>query len=259
MDLAGVQAALASLGYGPDQWLGANATFAHYDGMNRLRYEANALGGVTEYRYDGYGNILQRVDYHIRLSLADITAIANLEGALSSVSSSAGLTTWLYDALNRPQFKVDPAGYVTEYRYGNPAASRSEVRYTSFSWSDAKYQAKALTVENLRSAIAENTGSPILSEAPLGLWRFDETSGYIAENSVPGGKSATVSHDLADTAQATGLEEGGVFFDGSTRIDLPHHRELSKANPRTIEIWVNKSQAATGQEILYSAGSGATF
>ena len=83
-----------------------------YDLANRLRYSANELGAVKEYRYDGFGNVNQSIAY--------FNTITALDEPSTVKASSLGLdqqSSTRYDAANRIKFTVDALGVMTQYSY----------------------------------------------------------------------------------------------------------------------------------------------
>lgn len=97
--------------------------WAVYDKLNRVRYSVDALGAVTENRYDANGNILHSILYS---GLLDSSAFAlatdknaYIDGQLASISDNNAdrHTRIAYDALNRAVFNIDAIGVVSEQVY----------------------------------------------------------------------------------------------------------------------------------------------
>ena len=86
-----------------------------YDDLGRVRFTIDALGYVTENRYDALGQVVENIAYKTAIDLTTLpanptTADINLTG--DSVSSKV-----VYDSLGRAVYSIDALGYVTENRY----------------------------------------------------------------------------------------------------------------------------------------------
>jgi YD repeat-containing protein len=114
-----------------------------YDAADRRTAQIDALGGVTEFKYDAKGNVLQQVAYAIRSSApsaasqaADATAMV----AQAASASSTGATTatganrisrQTYDAENRTTFSIDATGAVMQMRYDAFGQVRAQTAYAT--------------------------------------------------------------------------------------------------------------------------------
>ncbi|MES9948135.1 MAG: calcium-binding protein, partial [Candidatus Thiodiazotropha sp.] len=93
------------------------------DGDGRLVYSLNALGEVTENRYDGNGRVIEQIRYDQAISVNPGMSVADVATALATLGYSD--TEWfdaqrshtVYDALDRVRFSIDAQGYVQEHRY----------------------------------------------------------------------------------------------------------------------------------------------
>lgn len=89
----------------------------YYDALGRVEFSVDAVGAVTQNRYDNGGRIVATVRY---ATLADNGDIANYrDGSVDDVKlDPANQYTWYgYDNANRQTVQVDAEGYVTETRY----------------------------------------------------------------------------------------------------------------------------------------------
>ncbi|MFZ5756301.1 MAG: hypothetical protein ACOY3X_05325 [Pseudomonadota bacterium] len=101
-----------------------------YDVLNRLRFEIDALGYVTESTYDGYGNNTTATRYANAINSTTptsgtfLTEAHMLESTRITESSTSDRTlTMVYDALNRKTSVAQPT--VAVYVYGGDSTSSS--------------------------------------------------------------------------------------------------------------------------------------
>ncbi|WP_070273195.1 DUF6531 domain-containing protein, partial [Duganella sp. HH101] len=91
-----------------------------YDLDNRLQFEVDALGNVTEHRYDNQGNVSALVRYATPINaqqVSDRAASVTAQLAAIGASASSRTTLYLYDQNRRLRFTLDARGYLTENRY----------------------------------------------------------------------------------------------------------------------------------------------
>ncbi|TKC89437.1 LysM peptidoglycan-binding domain-containing protein [Trinickia terrae] len=104
-----------------------------FDAANRLLFSVNAMGYVTQNRYDANGNLLERVAYRTPYGGEGTPTQADLQKWLASpnVPDAAGdrTTTWLYDSAGRQVYLIDAEGYVTEKRYDFAGRVLKTIRY----------------------------------------------------------------------------------------------------------------------------------
>ncbi|QHI99146.1 LysM peptidoglycan-binding domain-containing protein [Xylophilus rhododendri] len=104
----GVAAAIATL-----RQPGVDAASRNiYDAAGRLAWTVDGLGGVTQYRYDANGNVLNQREY--AQPLGDGQSPTEVRP-----SAADRLTLHAYDAANRLVVTVDAAGDVTRNTYDN--------------------------------------------------------------------------------------------------------------------------------------------
>ena len=94
----------------------ANRTTLHrYDGAGREKYTIDAQGGVTEYTYDGIGNVTRSLSYSKAISTSGaLDTFVQIQTALGTAGNSATdaiaaqRVQWIaYDAAGRAEFTVD--------------------------------------------------------------------------------------------------------------------------------------------------------
>ncbi|MEN8517159.1 LysM peptidoglycan-binding domain-containing protein [Burkholderia sp. RS02] len=102
---------------------GRDRTVRHvYDVNGRVRYTLDALGALTEFRYDENGNAVftaqhgRVLDATQPLTEASITAQLRRLG-FDRARDTSRVTRTVYDAANRAVFVIDPLGYVTQNRF----------------------------------------------------------------------------------------------------------------------------------------------
>ena len=112
------------------------ASLLGYDNANRLVYQVDAQGGVTQQVYDANGNVLQRIVYatHVAAPSAatdPATAAASVWTVINDAAGEKRVTSAVYDAANRLVFAVDAMGALTENKYdavGNVIATTAYAR-----------------------------------------------------------------------------------------------------------------------------------
>jgi len=94
---------------------------AVFDADGRKIYVIDPEGGATRLKYDGNGNVIERVLYARTLTAAQLAALPTPVTTVSLSVVTAGQmdrrTNYRYDTANRLRFEVNALGYVTETRY----------------------------------------------------------------------------------------------------------------------------------------------
>ena len=89
-----------------------------YDKDSRRTFERDALGGLTQLRYDAAGNLIEKAQYSNRISTTAAPIINGFAGV--TIVPDAALdrrTRYAYDAANRQIFMINALGFVTENAY----------------------------------------------------------------------------------------------------------------------------------------------
>ncbi|HWW72743.1 MAG TPA: hypothetical protein VN089_22590, partial [Duganella sp.] len=113
-------AATVTAAYNPALTAADRVTRTIYDRDNRAAYTIDALGQVSDYRYDEFGNLAATGQYAAPLSSAEFAALTPLTAALTGPRPTAGVdrvTRYAYDRQGKLRFTVDPAGYLKENVY----------------------------------------------------------------------------------------------------------------------------------------------
>ncbi|WP_157768492.1 hypothetical protein, partial [Burkholderia ambifaria] len=101
---------------------GRDRTTRHvYDVNGRVRYTFDALGALTEFRYDENGNAVFAARHGKVLDAARPSTETAITGELRRLGvndrrSASRVARTVYDAANRAVFVIDPEGYVTQHR-----------------------------------------------------------------------------------------------------------------------------------------------
>jgi len=100
----------------------ANGNTSHYfyDADNRLRYTVDALGDVSERRYDAAGNVTLTASYVARLELANLPQTAtptDIEALVVRTPGQDTLRYSVYDDDGRLDSIVDGNGALTQFSY----------------------------------------------------------------------------------------------------------------------------------------------
>ncbi|MGB5345039.1 MAG: LamG domain-containing protein, partial [Woeseia sp.] len=122
------------------------------------------------------------------------------------------------------------------YSSGTAAGRRVQLPWGGNGFDPGQLTAEGRTL--LRRAIEWGAGATSTSNGPLAHWRFDETSGSIAVDSV-GGHDGTL---VNGTLWASGVFGGAVSFDGvNDYVDLTSDTALDNVfdGGATVTAWVN--------------------
>ncbi|WLQ11599.1 type IV secretion protein Rhs [Hahella aquimaris] len=98
-----------------------------YDAKGQARFTIDALGQVTESRYDALGRITEKLSYSHAYTGAAFT-----ESALQTFANGAtpaSHSRLVYDARGQVRFEVDALGYVTEFEYDAQGRVVNKSRY----------------------------------------------------------------------------------------------------------------------------------
>ena len=103
-------------------------------------------------------------------------------------------------------------------------------------------------------------GSAVASAAtqgPVGWWKFDETAGTTAADSV-GGNNGTL---LAGPTWVAGKMNGGLQLDGTDDyVNLPIGNLINTLSSTTFSVWVNWAGSASGSwQRIFDFGSGTSI
>ncbi|BFO60919.1 hypothetical protein AVXHC21_28140 [Acidovorax sacchari] len=145
---------MASWAVGTDPQPGTDAanspdlvTRTVYDAAGRVRYSIDGTGAVVSQRYDGNGNVTQRIRYAKRLDLASQPLSAHpseseMELRLVYIFDAQRdeHTRMRYDAAGRLTLSADGAGGVSQYLYDKAGHLLQSTRYATptggFAWRD---------------------------------------------------------------------------------------------------------------------------
>lgn len=81
-----------------------------YDALNRVTFQADALGVVTERKYDGNGNVVRQVERAVAVSGSTLPSAVTADTA-------DRISVYVYDNANREAWRADPSGAVTRSEY----------------------------------------------------------------------------------------------------------------------------------------------
>jgi YD repeat-containing protein len=143
----------------------SDATRSFYDAADRLIYSVDALGAVTEYRYDTLGRVTDTVRYAKVLAapLTNASDLASVKTMVAAIKNDLADAHQLqrYDASGRLNWSVDSVGAVTKLSYNADGKITSRQAYTT-----------ALTKAAMDVLIASGSALP----APVGA---ANTSSYV--------------------------------------------------------------------------------
>ncbi len=104
-----------------------------YDALNRAIFTVDGTGAVVAQKYDGNGNVVERVAYAQRLPAGTSISAAGLSAAVSSIADAAhdAHIRRVYDAANRLTWSVDGTGAVTQQVFDNDGNLVKEIAYSN--------------------------------------------------------------------------------------------------------------------------------
>ncbi|KQV89386.1 DUF6531 domain-containing protein [Pelomonas sp. Root1237] len=109
-----LRTALDILSAGPAEQLSINS----YDGDGRLIYSVDALGQVTERKYDGANRLVLERRYEQIITGGSVGMSASaIYGKLVKVDAKDHVTRYAYDKVGNQRFVVNAEGFVSERRY----------------------------------------------------------------------------------------------------------------------------------------------
>ncbi|UTY59328.1 DUF6531 domain-containing protein [Massilia sp. erpn] len=141
-----------------------NRTLFHYDGHGKLRFTVNALGEVSENRYDSNGVLTKTVQYAKRIGIADLAKLSGgdaqelqtLVPALRDDTQDQA-NTFYYDDAGRLLFTVNAGGRVQGLQYNVFGQVAVKVSYNTVL---ADKTVKGLVGGRGKTALAELAGFP---------------------------------------------------------------------------------------------------
>jgi YD repeat-containing protein len=108
-----------------------------FDAAGRARFVVDNTGGVTEYRYDAVGRVLDTLHYTVAVDSTLLGAVRLRTATIGSfdafVADNVGTAqrqSTVYDIAGRARFSVDNLGGVTEQRYDAAGRVVHSLRYT---------------------------------------------------------------------------------------------------------------------------------
>ena len=113
--LAAVAAALTAAG--GDAAANQRMTRMVYDADGQVRYTIDDLGGVTERRYNGLGQVVEARQYALAIPTSTVATEAALTTAVGLASAGVRITTTTYDNAGRVATVTDAAGKSESYGY----------------------------------------------------------------------------------------------------------------------------------------------
>ncbi|KVO27578.1 LysM peptidoglycan-binding domain-containing protein [Burkholderia ubonensis] len=110
-----------------------------YDVNGRVRYTLDALGALTEFRYDENGNATFMAQHGRVLDATQPLTEASIMGQLRRLGlggnrDASRVTRTVYDAANRAVFVIDPLGYVTQSCYDTAGNLLDRIDFPLNNW-----------------------------------------------------------------------------------------------------------------------------
>lgn len=93
------------------------------------------------------------------------------------------------------------------------------------------------------------TFSGSITDRLAGYWKFDETSGFIASNSAPGGVNGVLNNYVDNSGWSTGKVGGSLIFDGASQF-VSVANFTKPTNAVSASAWIFQDVPATGSSII---------
>ena len=151
-----------------------------YDSRNRLRYQMDALGHVTEQRYDAAGNPTDKIAY-----ARPVTAIDDESNWADRITPSPEdrHTRTVYDAAGRLRYDINAQGHVSERRYDANGNVQQQISYANAIHASVLQGAlnEQHFAEALRPDAADRSQRTVYDAANRAQYQIDGL-GYVTEN-----------------------------------------------------------------------------
>ena len=137
-----------------------------FDKDGRVQFSVDAMGTVTEFRYDGAGRVKQQIVYGTA-----VNAVAWMDSTPQAPTGSADdrVTSTLYDDLGRATTVVDAEGGITVLAYDAAGNLRQKTAYARV--------ADAAKMQALRTAGSGWNASTLGAPLTTSLWPFASIRG----------------------------------------------------------------------------------
>ncbi|SMC18258.1 YD repeat-containing protein [Andreprevotia lacus DSM 23236] len=106
-------------------------SYSVYDALDRQIYAIDALGYVTQNRFNSYGQLAAVTQYAKAITVPAIRNADNVANAIKADAANDRTNCVLYDGAGRRIASVDADGYLTEYQLDNVGQQISVVRYAA--------------------------------------------------------------------------------------------------------------------------------
>ena len=121
-----------------------------YDAAGRLAYQQDALLGVTQFRYDALGQLLERIVRANRLTTTPALTVTAFSGAVTANPSLDRATRYVYDKVGHVRFTLDALGGTVENVYDRLGQLARVIAYdTRLTYTDVGDSAAPQTVRDL--------------------------------------------------------------------------------------------------------------
>lgn len=210
--------------------------------------------GETTFSYDQYGRLVSETN---------------------SIDGTTFVTGYAYDAAGKRTQMTMPSGRVVNYQYGaagrvksidaqidgTPTSILSDVRYQpNGSYRELTYgngikqirrfgpDGRLTVIRNQRSGDAEPYDSTVLDDSPIAYWRFGESSGFVAVDSI--GDSDGIIHNgllVGSTGLQIDDDDTAYLFDGTddyVSVSSVQGGVLDDLAELSIEVWMSLDEVA---------------
>ncbi|MFZ6721382.1 carbohydrate-binding protein [Undibacterium sp. Ji49W] len=166
-----------------------------YDVLNHLSYTISGTGNVSAYKYDGNGNVIDKISYANAISIPATLNEQTLTAAIAAVADSARdeHTRLTYDAANRLTWSVNGVGAVSHNIYDKNGNVVKQISYAT----PVSASARAETVV---ASAADRVSLAAYDHANRMVYRVD-ASGTVAKSIYD--RNGNVVENIAYASQIT--------------------------------------------------------
>ncbi len=187
-----------------------------YDARGRIRFTVDALGDVSETRYDGAGNVIETVAYATPITVSGQLGLAAMTGwAASNGTSADHVTRTWYDAAGRVVLVLDAEGYLTQTQHNDAARTQAVTLYAT----RQTIAAGATTAQALASIVTSGDDRSTLDSYDAG--------GRLIKTTDALGNTQSYTYDAVGNKLSYTNQNGAIW---TYTYDADHH-QLTETDP----------------------------
>ncbi|WP_198156104.1 hypothetical protein, partial [Herbaspirillum autotrophicum] len=212
------------------------------DTANRLNYEVDANGVVTQQRYDANGNVVLRTTYAKALTGPVPVTAAAIEAGLQPDATHDRTLRFSYDGANRQRYSIDALGYVTNNAYDSNGNLLHTVRYANA----VNAPAGALSVTQLQALVTVDVARDVVEDRV-----YDESNRLLF---VIDGLGVVKGHQYDALGNIVTITNYGQSLDAAGRAEFlardAYYMQSSPADRVTAFVYDSIGKLVLGRDAL---------